>query len=187
MKTRRPYAEWLPPPEKQAPAWADRAAATLNLRLRVWAALMVLGIMAGVALLFTGQVVAMVAGLVIAAGGSLFAFFAERRVRAARRTGWRTAAVTLSRNRGRDSYVSAAVRFADGSRIDAWSRPNSFAVPAAAYPYEAAAAWHRPSLPVLVAGYGPAMTVVLLPDPPRRRKPVVFGARAETYRWRPDP
>ncbi|WP_143051041.1 hypothetical protein [Amycolatopsis pretoriensis] len=176
VKTRRPYAEWLPRPEKQAPPWADRATALLDRRFRLWAVVMVLGIFVAVACLFTGEVAAMIVGPVLGAGGVLGAFLPERRLRAARRTGWRTAEVTISLNGGKDNYVLIAVRFADGSRIDLWSRPGSLTVPTLRYP---------PSLPAIIAGHGPAMSVLVPPNPPARDKPVLFGARAETYRWRP--
>ncbi|MCR6488175.1 hypothetical protein M8542_35640 [Amycolatopsis sp. OK19-0408] len=170
------YEDWLPRPEKRAPPWADRATATLDRRFQLWAVVMVLGIFVAVACLFTGQVVAMIIGLLIGAGGVLGAFLPERRLRAARRTGWRKAEVTISLKPGEDKYALIAVRFADGSRIDLWSRPGSMTVPALAQP---------PGLPALVAGYGPAMSVLVLPNPPFREKPVLFGARAETYRWVP--
>ena len=177
MKTRAD-ADWLPPREKSAPAWSAHATAALERRFRRLAVFLVLEILVAVACLFSGQVLLMVAGPAIAAYGGYCGFAADRRAQAARRTGWRRAAVTVARVRSNDTSTAIAVRFADGSRIDLRSGQGGFAVRALA---------ERPGLPAIVAGHGPAMTVLVLPNPPARDEPVLFGARAETYRWWPDP
>ncbi|MGW4522803.1 hypothetical protein [Amycolatopsis sp. NPDC004378] len=138
----------------------------------------VLVILAAVAGLFTGQPVVVVLGPVFAAAAVLRAFFAQRRVLAARRTGWRAAKITLSRRGVRGEFAIVEVRFAEDSRIILSSRPGGFAMARLA---------DLPRLRAIVAGYGPAMTVLVLEDPPLCAKPVLFGASAVTYRWRPGP
>jgi hypothetical protein len=169
--------DWLPPREKREPAWAARAMAMQETRFRRLAAFFVLEILVAVACLFTGVVPVMVLGPVVAAWGGYCGFAAERRGKAARRTGWRRAAVTVGMMSTRDTSAAIAVRFADGSRIDLRSGQAGSAVRALA---------ELSGLPAIVAGYGPAMTVLVLPNPPLREAPVLVGACAETYRWTPD-
>ncbi|GLY42581.1 hypothetical protein Amsp01_086040 [Amycolatopsis sp. NBRC 101858] len=178
MKT-RVDADWLPAPEKSAPEWSAHGTAALERRFRRLAAFLVLEILVAVACVVSGQVPLMVIGPAIAAYGGYCGFVADRRAQAARRTGWRSAVVTVAGLRSRaDTSAAIAVRFADGSRIALRSWQAGFAVRALA---------ERPDLPAIVAGHGPAMTVLVPPNPPARDNPVLFGARAETYRWQPDP
>lgn len=107
-----------------------------------------------------------------------WSFACHRQTIAARRTGWRTATATLTGVATLRTSGTVAVRFSDGSRIDLQPREAGSAVRALS---------ELPDLPALVAGDGPAGLTVLIPlRPPLREKPVLFGARAETYRWLPE-
>lgn len=175
MKARERYADWLPPREGREPPWAAHGAAFLERRFQGWAVVMVLEILVAVACLFTGQVVAMVLGPALAATGAYAGFAAERRMRAARRTGWRSATVMLDRVATLGTSGTVAVTFADGSRIDLRPLQAGMAVKALS---------ELSGRPAIIAGHGPAMTVLVPPKPPLRDRPVVFPARAATYRWR---
>jgi hypothetical protein len=171
--------DWLPPREPDEPQWAARGTAVLDASLRWLVVSTVLGVLVAAVLLFAGLVLPMLAVLVVAGVPGYWTFARARQADAARRTGWRTATVTITTASGTRLPRSVAVRFADGSRIDL-------------RPWEAGSAVRAlgelPGLPALVAGSGPAaMTVLIPPKPPLREKPVVFGVRAETYRWLPKP
>lgn len=118
--------------------------------------------------------------LVVTGIGGYRSFARRRQVAAARRTGRRTATVTLAGVTSTPTVSgTVAVRFSDGSRIDLRPWETRDAVRALS---------ELPDLPALIAGHGAAaMTVLVLPKPPLREKPVLFAARAETYRWLPEP
>ncbi|MEU7783318.1 hypothetical protein [Amycolatopsis sp. NPDC049159] len=174
VEGRERYADFLPPREKSEPAWSGQGTTVLERRFRRLAAFLVLEILIAVACLFSGQVPLMVLGPVIAVCGGYCGFAADRRAQAARRTGWRSAVVTVADVSWQAGSVPVAVRFADGSRLDLRSWQAGVAVRAL-----------TPGLPAIVAGDGPAMTVLVPPNPPLRDGPVLFGARAEAARWRP--
>ncbi len=176
VKAPKRDADWLPPRTGREPPWAAHGAAVLERRFQGLAVVMVLTILVAVACLFTGQVVAMVLGPALAVTGGYVGFAAERRLRAARRTGWRDATVTLDRVATLGTSGTVAVTFADGSRIDLRPLRAGPAVKALS---------ELPGLPAIIAGHGPAMTVLVPPNPPLRERPVLFPARAATYRWRP--
>ncbi|MEU5266251.1 hypothetical protein [Amycolatopsis sp. NPDC021455] len=175
--------DWLPPREPREPdsphEWAARGTAMLDASLRWLVGSTVLGVLVAAGLLFAGLVLPTLAVLVLAGVPGYWTFARARQAGAARRTGWRTATVTIATTGGTRLPGTVAVRFSDGSRIDL-------------RPWEAGSAVRAlgelPGLPALVAGAGPAaMTVFIPPKPPLREKPVMFGARAETYRWVPEP
>src|SRR4051794_38409461 len=99
-------ADWLPPRKEREPVWAARGTAMLRARFRRLAVFMVLEIFFAVACLFTGQPAVIILGPVIAAYGGYCGFAAERRAQAARRTGWRKAAMTLARVRPKGTWAS---------------------------------------------------------------------------------
>jgi hypothetical protein len=172
--------DWLPPPVPgKEPEWAAWGSATLQSRFACWVFATVAGILIAAAFSFAGLVVPAVGAAVLTGVPGYWGFACHRRTVAAHRTGWRTATVTLTgmgattRMRG-----TMAVRFSDGSRIGLLPWETNGAVRALS---------ELPDLPALVAGDGPAaLTVLIPPRPPLREKPVLFGARADTYRWLPE-
>jgi predicted alpha/beta hydrolase len=171
--------DWLPPREPDEPTWSARGTAMLDANLRWYVVSTVLAVLFAGVFLFSGLPVPALGILVVAGVPGYWSFARARQADAARRTGWRTATVTLT-GVASTTRVSGtvAVTFSDGSRIDL-------------RPWEAGSAVRAlselPGLPALVAGSGPAaMTVLIPPKLPWREKPVLFGARAETYRWLPE-
>ncbi len=139
----------------------------------------VTGVLIAAGFLFAGFVVPAVGAAVLTGVPGCWGFAYHRRTVAARRTGWRTATITLTGMGGTTRLRGTmAVRFSDGSRIDLRPGESNAAVRALS---------ELPDLPALIAGDGPAgLTVLVPPKPPLREKPVLFGARAETYRWVPE-
>ncbi|MEU4524972.1 hypothetical protein AB0F52_40430 [Amycolatopsis sp. NPDC024027] len=138
----------------------------------------VVGVLIAAACLFAGLVVPAVGAAVLTVVPGYWSFACHRQAVAARRTGWRTATVTLTGVATLGTSGTVAVRFADGSRIDLRPREAGNAVQALS---------ELPDLPALVAGDGPAaLTVLIPPKPPLREKTVLFAARADTYRWLPE-
>jgi hypothetical protein len=175
--------DWLPPPERGEPEWAAWGSAALQARFARWVFAAVAGVLIAAAFLFAGLVVPAVGAAVLTVVSGYWGFACHRRTVAARRTGWRTATVTLigmGFPRMRFTVITLgtiAVRFSDGSRIDLRPWETNSAVRALS---------ELPDLPALVAGNGPAgLTVLIPPKPPLREKPVLFGACADTYRWLP--
>ncbi|MEV7094677.1 hypothetical protein AB0M80_17760 [Amycolatopsis sp. NPDC051045] len=169
--------DWLPPREPGEPAWAARGTVMLETRLRWPVIATVLGVLFAAVFLFSGLVVPAVAILAVAGVPGYWSFARARQADAARRTGWRTATVTLTGGTGTRLPSTVVVRFSDGSRIDLrpWEGGRTVL-----------ALGDLPGLPAVVAGSGPAaMTVLVLPELPWREKPVLFGARTKTYRWLP--
>lgn len=174
--------DWLPPPERGEPEWAAWGSATLQARFARWVFATVAGILIAAAFLFAGLVVPAVGAAVLTVVPGYWSVACHRRTVAARRTGWRTATVTLTgvwfTTLRRPLGGTVAVRFPDGSRIGLRPWETDSAVRALS---------ELPDLPALVAGEGPAaLTVLIPPKPPRREKPVLFGACADTYRWLPE-
>jgi predicted alpha/beta hydrolase len=171
--------DWLPPKEPGEPEWAAWGTARLDASLRRFVVSTVVAVLVAGVFLFSGLLVPAAGILAVAAVPGYWSYARARQADAARRTGWRTATVTLTGvgTTGTAPTGTAAVRFSDGSRIDLRLRESGSAVRAVA---------GLPGLPALVAGAGPAMTVLIPPKPPWREKPVVFAARAETYRWLPE-
>ncbi|MET8848790.1 hypothetical protein [Amycolatopsis sp. NPDC004625] len=169
--------DWLPPREPGEPDGAARGAALLRARFARAVFATVPGLLVAAAWLFAGLTVPAAAALVLTGIPGYGAFVRHRQVLAARRTGWRTATVTLGAVASRRLPGTVAVRFSDGSRIDLRPVEGGHAVQALS---------ELPGLPALVAGEGPAaMVVLVLPKPPVRDKAVLFGVRAETFRWLP--
>ncbi|MDQ7802437.1 hypothetical protein Q5425_01745 [Amycolatopsis sp. A133] len=172
--------DWLPPKEPGEPEWAAWGTARLDASLRRFVVSTVVAVLVAGVFLFSGLPVPAFGLLALAAVPGYWSFFRARQADAVRRTGWRTATVTVTgvSTTGTAPTGTAAVRFSDGSRIDLRLRESGSAVRAIS---------ELPGLPALVAGSGPgAMTVLIPPKPPWREKPVVFAARAGTYRWLPE-
>ncbi len=168
--------DWLPPRDPGEPEWAARGTAMLDTSLRWCVASTVFAVLFAAVFLFSGLVLPAIGILVVAGVPGYWTFARARQADAARRTGWRTATVTLEGVTRKSLPRTVVVRFSDGSRIDL--RPwEGGTMPALG---------DLPGLPALVAGSGPAaMTVLVPPKPPWREKPALFGARANTYRWLP--
>ncbi|MGW4060589.1 hypothetical protein ACWEGE_20045 [Amycolatopsis sp. NPDC004747] len=170
--------DWLPPPERGEPEWAARGTAVLHTRFARWVFTTVAGVLIAAAFGFAGRPVPAAGAAVFTGVSGCWAFAVHRQAIAARRTGWRTATVTLAGVTSAERTSGAiAVRFPDGSRIDLRPLETNAAVRALS---------DVPDLPALIAGNGPAaLTVFVPPKPPWREKAVLFRARAATYRWLP--
>jgi hypothetical protein len=159
------YADWLPPRDGGEQPWTAHGAAVLERRFQVLAVVTVLAILVAVACLCTGQVVAMILGPALAATGGYAGFAAERRLRGLAR-------------RDRHPRPGGHARHGGNRRRDLRGRqPDRAPAPAAGPAVKALS--ELPGLPAIIAGHGPAMTVLVLPNPRLRERPML------TYRWRP--
>src|SRR5881394_579548 len=95
MKAGRRYKNWLPSREEGAPAWSARGTAMLDAKFQVSVILAVVAVLFAVGTTMV-NLLFMVLGPVPAAFAGYGCFAAGRRLGAARRTGWRTAAVTIA-------------------------------------------------------------------------------------------